>query len=159
MLVISMRYREVRVEQPWSICDVTSENFTKEFLPSEMHYRWQGDIRYYTFQQNLRMKSTTFWDITSCSPLSVSRCFGGTYRLHLKGRKNKLIWVWTDVSEEHIASILRVEEISLFECEPTFRRNMSPPSLGPKNKPSKKPAELYLLPASRRFLAWLILRP
>jgi hypothetical protein len=34
------------------------------------------------------LKSTIFWDITQCSPLS------------------------TDVSEEHIASILRVEEIS-----------------------------------------------
>jgi hypothetical protein len=26
------------------------------------------------------------WDITLCSPLKVSRCFGGTYRLHLQGR-------------------------------------------------------------------------
>jgi hypothetical protein len=34
------------------------------------------------------MKSINFWDITTCSPLS------------------------TDVSEEHIASIFRVEEIS-----------------------------------------------
>jgi hypothetical protein len=36
------------------------------------------------------MKSTVFWDITPCSPLSVSRRFGGTYRLHREGRKNKL---------------------------------------------------------------------
>jgi hypothetical protein len=34
------------------------------------------------------MKSTIFWDITSCSPLSVKRCFGRSYRLHLQGRKN-----------------------------------------------------------------------
>jgi hypothetical protein len=34
-------------------------------------------------------KSTIFWDITTCSPLSVSRRFGGTYRLHLQSRKNK----------------------------------------------------------------------
>jgi hypothetical protein len=34
------------------------------------------------------MKSTIFWDITPCSPLSVNRRFGGTYRLHLQGRKN-----------------------------------------------------------------------
>jgi hypothetical protein len=34
------------------------------------------------------MKSTTFWDITPCSPVS------------------------TDVSEDHIASIFRVEKIS-----------------------------------------------
>jgi hypothetical protein len=29
------------------------------------------------------MKSTIFWDLTSCSPLKVNRRFGGTYRLHL----------------------------------------------------------------------------
>jgi hypothetical protein len=32
------------------------------------------------------MKSTIFGDITPCSPLSVSRRLGGTYRLHLQGR-------------------------------------------------------------------------
>jgi hypothetical protein len=36
------------------------------------------------------MKSTIFWDITPCSPLNVDRRFGGTYRLHLQGRKHKL---------------------------------------------------------------------
>jgi hypothetical protein len=33
------------------------------------------------------MKSTILWDITQCSPLSVNRCFGGTYCLHLQARK------------------------------------------------------------------------
>jgi hypothetical protein len=33
------------------------------------------------------VKSTIFWDITPCSPLSVNRSFGGTYRLHTQGRK------------------------------------------------------------------------
>jgi hypothetical protein len=31
-----------------------------------------------------------FWDITPCSALSVNRRFGGTCRLHLEGRKDKL---------------------------------------------------------------------
>jgi hypothetical protein len=31
------------------------------------------------------MLSSVFWDITPCSPLKVSRCFGGTCRLHLQG--------------------------------------------------------------------------
>jgi hypothetical protein len=35
------------------------------------------------------MQSTIYWDITPCSPLSVNRRFGGTYCLHLHGRKNK----------------------------------------------------------------------
>jgi hypothetical protein len=35
----------------------------------------------------LVMKSTIFWDIRPCSPLSVNRRIGGTYRLYLQGRK------------------------------------------------------------------------
>jgi hypothetical protein len=33
------------------------------------------------------MKSIIFWDITPCSAFKVNRRFGGTYRLHLQGRK------------------------------------------------------------------------
>jgi hypothetical protein len=33
------------------------------------------------------MKSTIFWDITPCSLLRVNRRFGGTYCLHLQGRR------------------------------------------------------------------------
>jgi hypothetical protein len=36
------------------------------------------------------MKSTIFWDIMPCSPLSVNGRFGGTYSLRLQGRRNKL---------------------------------------------------------------------
>jgi hypothetical protein len=31
------------------------------------------------------LKTAILWDITPCSPLSVNRRFGGTYRLHLQG--------------------------------------------------------------------------
>jgi hypothetical protein len=41
------------------------------------------------WQTNLFLKSAIFWDIPPCSPLIVNRGFGGTYRLHLQGRKNK----------------------------------------------------------------------
>jgi hypothetical protein len=34
------------------------------------------------------MKSITFWDVTPCSLLSCNRRSGGTYRLHLQGRRN-----------------------------------------------------------------------
>jgi hypothetical protein len=46
------------------------------------------------------LKSTIFWDIMLCSPSSVNRSFGGTYRLHLQGRKNNLSKksVWTQVA-------------------------------------------------------------
>jgi hypothetical protein len=33
------------------------------------------------------MKSSTFWVITLCSPLKLNRRFGGTFRLHLQGRR------------------------------------------------------------------------
>jgi hypothetical protein len=33
------------------------------------------------------MKSIIFWDMMPCSPLSCNRHFGGTYRLHLQGRR------------------------------------------------------------------------
>jgi hypothetical protein len=34
------------------------------------------------------MKSIIFWDMTPCSPLNCAQRFGGTYRLHLQGRRN-----------------------------------------------------------------------
>jgi hypothetical protein len=36
---------------------------------------------------NYNMKSSIFWDITPCSPMNFNRRFGGTYRLHLQGRR------------------------------------------------------------------------
>jgi hypothetical protein len=42
-----------------------------------------------TTMRMLIIKSINFWDIMPCSPMSVNRRFGGTYRLHLQGRKNK----------------------------------------------------------------------
>jgi hypothetical protein len=35
------------------------------------------------------MKSSSFWDITPCSPLKVSRRFGGKHRLYLQDRRIK----------------------------------------------------------------------
>jgi hypothetical protein len=35
------------------------------------------------------LKSIIFWDMRPCSPLSFNRRFGGTYRLHLQGRRNR----------------------------------------------------------------------
>jgi hypothetical protein len=33
------------------------------------------------------MKSSIFWDITSCSPLKVNARFGGTFRVCLQGQR------------------------------------------------------------------------
>jgi hypothetical protein len=35
------------------------------------------------------VKSIIFWDMTACSSLSSNRRFGGIYRFHLQGRRNK----------------------------------------------------------------------
>jgi hypothetical protein len=38
-------------------------------------------------EHRLRMKSILFWGVTPCSLLRCNRRFGGTYRLHLQGRR------------------------------------------------------------------------
>jgi hypothetical protein len=43
---------------------------------------------YAEIQCKCNLKSIIFWDVTPCSLLSYNRRFGGTYRLHLPGRKN-----------------------------------------------------------------------
>jgi hypothetical protein len=37
----------------------------------------------------LRTRSIIFWDVTPYSPLGFNRRFGGTYRFHLQGRRNR----------------------------------------------------------------------
>jgi hypothetical protein len=37
------------------------------------------------YKQKYLVKGSILWNITPCSPLEVSRCFGGTCRLHLQG--------------------------------------------------------------------------
>jgi hypothetical protein len=43
----------------------------------------------HTLNRYMFLKSIIFWDMTRCSPLSINRCFGGTYRLYLQGRRNR----------------------------------------------------------------------
>jgi hypothetical protein len=54
-----------------------------ELAPLSFYSRWPS-LRTLTL---FVIKSTIFWDITPCSPLKVSRRFGGTYHLHLQGRR------------------------------------------------------------------------
>jgi hypothetical protein len=41
------------------------------------------------FRRNISPPFSRSCDITPCSPLRVKRCFGGTYRLLLQGRRNQ----------------------------------------------------------------------
>jgi hypothetical protein len=44
-------------------------------------------ITSWNISQTVSVKSVIFWDMTLCSMLSCNRRFGGTYRLHLHGRR------------------------------------------------------------------------
>jgi hypothetical protein len=48
------------------------------------------------------MKSIIFCDMTPCSPLSFNRRFGGTYRLHLQGRRNRFSKLTQRTTRRHI---------------------------------------------------------
>jgi hypothetical protein len=50
------------------------------------------------------LKSIIFWDVTPSSVLSCNRRFGGTYRLHLQGRRKQVL-------AEIISSTLKIEAI------------------------------------------------
>jgi hypothetical protein len=48
---------------------------------------WMSLSRYCCQRNRQKRKSTIIWDIMSCSPLTINRLLGGTYRLHLHGRR------------------------------------------------------------------------
>jgi hypothetical protein len=48
----------------------------------EMCMKIMPSVRFQVITE-VDMKSSTFWDITTCSYLKVCRCFGGTLRLFL----------------------------------------------------------------------------
>jgi hypothetical protein len=54
---------------------------------------FQTGIQVYSYEVGFEvltevvMKCSVFWDITPCSPLKVKQLFGGTYHLHLQGRR------------------------------------------------------------------------
>jgi hypothetical protein len=80
------------------------------------------------------MKSIIFCDMTPCSLLSCNRLFGGTYHLHLQGRrynfgKNHQISRWqAEYSAEIISSTLKMEAIcsseTSAETQQTTRRHI-----------------------------------
>jgi hypothetical protein len=57
------------------------------------------------------MKSTIFWNIRECSPLKFDPRFGGTYRLHLQGKKPAAY-----------SSTLKMEAICSSETSADFKR-------------------------------------
>jgi hypothetical protein len=61
------------------------------------------------------MNVAIFWDLAPCSPY-VNRRFGGTYHLHLQGRKS----LRQETSDQQVAGLI-------FDCEhggDTFLRNI-----------------------------------
>jgi hypothetical protein len=64
----------------------------------------------------LALRFSIFWHVTPCSPLNVNGRFGGTFHLHLKGRR-KIPWfppVFTLVSCLVYSSNLKMEAKCIF---------------------------------------------
>jgi hypothetical protein len=53
-------------------------------IHSIFHDNWSSGSK---VERDSVMNSAIFWDIKPCSPLSVNRRFGGTYRLHIQCRE------------------------------------------------------------------------
>jgi hypothetical protein len=98
------------------ICCYLSENILRSYvslLPSSLSEMFS--------EGRVRGRVINFWDISPCSPLSVNRRFGGTYRLHLQSRRNNfskqaayhLLACW--FLAELISSILKMEAICFSE--------------------------------------------
>jgi hypothetical protein len=62
---------------------------TGTWAPIQHPYIYENNALLWYWQNIIKMKSIVFWDITPCSPLRFNRRFGGTYHLHLQGRRNK----------------------------------------------------------------------
>jgi hypothetical protein len=67
-------------------------------------------------QYPVELKSIIFWDMTPCSALSCIRRFGGTYGLHLQGRR-----IVQQTSEQAVGS-LKMEAIRSSETSGTTQR-------------------------------------
>jgi hypothetical protein len=77
---------------PWVLCPGLSNSHICRFMITNklllyviMSFQNWGKGYRHEVLTAVVMKSTIFWDITVCSPLSVNRRFGVIYRLHLHG--------------------------------------------------------------------------
>jgi hypothetical protein len=79
---------------PWNMVDVNRRcgrtSVSIESLPWELQIA-QTECRFVRFELFIAVvwKSIIFWDMTPCSLLSFNWSFGGIYRLHLQGRRNR----------------------------------------------------------------------
>jgi hypothetical protein len=73
------------------------------------------------------LKSIIFWDVTPCSLLRCNRRFGGTYRLHIQGRRSKHTCLHAGLAEI-FSSTLKMEAICFSETsaasQQTTRRHI-----------------------------------
>jgi hypothetical protein len=101
------------------------------------------------------MKTIIFWDMTLCSPMSFNRRFGGTYRLHLQGRRNRFSHLLVRWFVEPISSTLKMEAIcsseTLVETQRTTRCHI------PEDDTLQSASACYLLHAG--FLLGLFFDP
>jgi hypothetical protein len=73
----------------------------------------------YIPEHSFHLKIIIFWDVTPCSLLSCKRRFGGTYRLHLQGRRNNFSRNQQVSRWKIISSTLKMEAICSSETSVT----------------------------------------
>jgi hypothetical protein len=62
------------------------------------------------------MKGIIFWDMTPCNPWSCARRFGGTYRLHFQGRRNR----FSKPASKQVASRIKLFQASILSTSILF---------------------------------------
>jgi hypothetical protein len=84
----------IKVYKVWNFIKLQSLKIDHDMFRLKLAIiRWSkkcsGNIKYVGFDvlSALVMKSIILWDMMPCSPLSFNRRFGGTYHLHLQGRR------------------------------------------------------------------------
>jgi hypothetical protein len=74
----------------WSSLHWQKESISQSHRPSPCTSELLLQVTAVDFNATDYQMKSTICDITPCSLLSLNRSFGGTYRLHRQGRKNKL---------------------------------------------------------------------
>jgi hypothetical protein len=86
LTLVSLFVDRTRMLGLWNKSNTLRIRWIQCHILTVMKRRWMKvEVTY--FWGKGTMKSIVFWDITPCSLLKVNRHFGGTYRLHLRGRK------------------------------------------------------------------------
>lgn len=95
------------------------------------------------------MKSTIFWNVTSCSPLKVNTRFGGKYRFYFRGRISRGKYRRKVNGKENEYSIRNYSQETLLNQLVNVIQSARPENLG--STPSRRKKFLFLAPCANWF--------